>query len=482
VSIDSGPAKRKALSARHNPRGWFCHLLAAVSLAIPGAGRAQTVVTAYSCGDCFLNGIVAGPDGNLWITQSGGKSLVTYPPAIDRITPAGTMTSYPLDSGSIPWGIAPGADGNLWFTDYALSMIGRITPEGAITEYPVPTQNSGPSAICSGPDGNLWLLELGANQAARVTPAGIVTEFPIPAPNGQTPSITAGADGNLWFTESVGRIGRITPTGMVTEFPLPTPESLPLQITAGQDGNLWFTEDSPDTVPNTPVHFLNIARMTPSGVISEFTTPGLADWGYTHGIARGPDGNIWFGATTSSTGVGRIKPSGEITVFMPSLPIGSTALTVASGPDGNLWFTSWTPSVFGCPECCCVPSYAGYLQLSSCLPDANTLCLDGARFIVQAQWTDFQGNTGPGNVVPNVSSSDSGLFWFFGPDNWEMLLKVLNGCAVNDHYWFFGAASTDVGYTIQVTDTQTGDVKTYTNPLGTTSPAIIDTAAFGSCP
>jgi hypothetical protein len=119
---------------------------------------------------------------------------------------------------------------------------------------------------------------------------------------------------------------------------------------------------------------------------------------------------------------------------------------------------------------------------SGCTPDANTLCLNGARFEVRVQWTDFQGNTGAGNVVPGVSSPDSGLFWFFGPDNWEMLVKVLNGCDVNGNYWVFAAATTNVQYTLQVTDMQSGEVKTYTNPLGTSSPAITDAGAFASCP
>jgi hypothetical protein len=117
---------------------------------------------------------------------------------------------------------------------------------------------------------------------------------------------------------------------------------------------------------------------------------------------------------------------------------------------------------------------------TGCVADLNTLCLNGARFAVSVQWTDFQGNTGPGNVVPN-GSPDSGLMWFFGPDNWEMLVKVLNGCPVNNHYWVFAALTTNVQYTIQVTDTSTGEVKTYTNPLGNPSPAITDTAAFASC-
>lgn len=119
---------------------------------------------------------------------------------------------------------------------------------------------------------------------------------------------------------------------------------------------------------------------------------------------------------------------------------------------------------------------------AACVPDANTLCLNGGRFQVQAQWTDFQGESGLASVASGAVSNSSGVLWFFSPDNWELLVKVLNGCGVNGNYWFFGAASTNVQYTIQAIDTQTGDVKTYTNPLGSPSPAITDTAAFPGCP
>ena len=117
----------------------------------------------------------------------------------------------------------------------------------------------------------------------------------------------------------------------------------------------------------------------------------------------------------------------------------------------------------------------------TCTPDATTLCLNNNRFQVQVQWVDYFGNTGFGQVVQNFST-DSGLFWFFNANNWELMVKVLNGCGVNGHYWVFGAAATSVQYTITVSDTQTGEIKQYFNPLGTTAPAITDTSAFATCP
>ena len=72
--------------------------------------------------------------------------------------------------------------------------------------------------------------------------------------------------------------------------------------------------------------------------------------------------------------------------------------------------------------------------------------------------------------------------WFFAADNWEMLIKVLDGCGLNQNYWVFAAATTNVEYTLTVTDTMTGQEVSYFNPLGQAASAITDTAAFATCP
>jgi len=116
-----------------------------------------------------------------------------------------------------------------------------------------------------------------------------------------------------------------------------------------------------------------------------------------------------------------------------------------------------------------------------CFNTATTHCLNGGRFQVEVDWRDFGGGTGPGRVLPFMSD-DSGLFWFFDADNWEMLVKVLDGCGLNNRYWVFASATTDVAYTLTITDTQNGTVSQYSNPLGTAADAITDTDAFATCP
>jgi hypothetical protein len=130
-------------------------------------------------------------------------------------------------------------------------------------------------------------------------------------------------------------------------------------------------------------------------------------------------------------------------------------------------------------------------DIEPCAPDADTMCLNNGRFKVEVSWSDHHGATGPGMVAP-CSTDDSGLFYFFNEDNWEMLFKVLNGCNYNNHYWVYFAATTDVGFNVRVTDTLTGFTKAYSNKsgvdvdysneLGHPANAVTDNTAFATCP
>lgn len=103
------------------------------------------------------------------------------------------------------------------------------------------------------------------------------------------------------------------------------------------------------------------------------------------------------------------------------------------------------------------------------------------RFAVWANWTDFASNTGSATFVP-MTSSDSGVMWFFAPTNFEVLIKILDGCGLNSRYWVFFAATTSVQFQINVYDIDHDVLKTYTNTLGVSAAAITDTNAFATCP
>lgn len=115
---------------------------------------------------------------------------------------------------------------------------------------------------------------------------------------------------------------------------------------------------------------------------------------------------------------------------------------------------------------------------------ATTLCLQD-RFLVSTRWrtnatpgtlTDGQGQT------VGCANDGSGLFFFFSADNWEVMVKAINGCGLNDHHWIFSAATTNVFYRMEVLDVRAGVQKIYFNYPGPPAPAVTDTEAFATCP
>ena len=126
------------------------------------------------------------------------------------------------------------------------------------------------------------------------------------------------------------------------------------------------------------------------------------------------------------------------------------------------------------------PGYLTFPVAPFCVPSATTLCLDD-RFAVSAEWRNYSDVTGVASVA-SCGSDDSGLLWFFNPQNWEVLIKSVDGCGLNNRYWIYSAATTDVFYRITVTDVVAGASKTYFNYLGEPAKANNDSDAFATCP
>jgi hypothetical protein len=122
-----------------------------------------------------------------------------------------------------------------------------------------------------------------------------------------------------------------------------------------------------------------------------------------------------------------------------------------------------------------------------CIPTVNTLCIDDVpgdrRFEVTMNFSHGSALHGPAFAVATASLgvSNGGLFWFFSQRNPEVMVKVLNACSFNDRFWVFFTAGTNVGYTANVRDTSTGQVKTYSNADNNPAAPVQDTAAF-ACP
>jgi hypothetical protein len=187
-----------------------------------------------------------------------------------------------------------------------------------------------------------------------------------------------------------------------------------------------------------------------------------------HWVFYGALSNVEYALTVTDTWTGAVRR-----YVNPPGRLGSVGDTNAFGPLG----ATGSGLTFG-------PAAVAYepivrmrtAAVSPCAPSATRLCLQDGRFAVEARWKDFQGKTGQGEAVP-LAGGDTGYFWFFGPDNVEVVLKVLDGRPLNNKFWIFYGALSNVEYTLTVTDTETGKVRTYTNPSGKLA-SVADTGAF----
>jgi hypothetical protein len=120
-------------------------------------------------------------------------------------------------------------------------------------------------------------------------------------------------------------------------------------------------------------------------------------------------------------------------------------------------------------------------RVTACVPnlDPTALCLLQNRFLITA--TAAQG----AQLVPGQAKRDSsevGYFTFSPTTNVELVVKVLDSRAVNNFFWVVVTPLANVAYTLTVSDTMTGRIKTYTNPIGAQSSTIVDTGAFSPNP
>ncbi len=305
---------------------------ASAATGSPVSAPAEISQFPLSSESLFPGQLVAGADGNMWFllgeAEQGhtGAEPVNPRTVIDRITPDGQITEYPLLGPSREArALTAGPEGDLWYlTPFAL---GRMTLTGQVTEIPFSAPEKGNADfMTTGADGNFWVAsesKLDYGTISRVTPAGESADFPIPTHESGLGEIVLGPDGNVWFGEEFGRkIGRITPSGQITEFPVP---ERPGSLAVGPEGDIWFSQGQ-----------TGVGRITPTGEVSTFPVE--------HGrypsawpLTSGPDGRLWFHSETNV--LGRISPAGRVSYVRLPYRAG-TLIDAAAGPDGSIWYTA----------------------------------------------------------------------------------------------------------------------------------------------
>src|SRR6185369_11955957 len=145
------------------------------------------------------------------------------------------------------------------------------------------------------------------------------------------------------------------------------------------------------------------------------------------GLSASRDGVLWLlvyktvsGARPTLVGLA-VKDSEPI---YPEIPVEtrealdiSVIDSVAVTPDGCGWLAGWAARVGNAPLQASTRLFTG-----GCLTESPVLRLNKGRFRAQVHWRIPSGAAGLGQPVP--LQADSGAFWFFAPDNPELMVKV----------------------------------------------------------
>lgn len=282
------------------------------TITVPGAGVVD---------------LTAGP-GGMWYSALGPKQ-------IGRVSPAGGVRRFALpiaavDASAGSNDLVAGPDGNVWVTARTASawVLVRVRPngKGTVVDLGMPNQpgKDAVAALGTHKGGPLW-FGVWWNRAATITVDGTVASGPGVAEGFPQTAAAIGwaADrtGAMWFVYGRG-YGRIRGGTVSTWEPADGHKHEFRDIALGPDGNMWVAD-------NNNAERLGVGRISPTGALREFRVPG-GPWS----ITVGPDRNLWVSLPYS--GVARVTPKGMVTTYTG---VGPNPSSIASG-FGKLWLVT----------------------------------------------------------------------------------------------------------------------------------------------
>ena len=227
-----------------------------------------------------------------------------------------------------------------------------------------------------------------------------------------------------------------------------------------------YNDDGPGGAPGT---FLGSVTATANAI--PITSPQFYSIDFTGSGIVLPDNVVY---------VGFRWPGGNIGLCGDDSATTTLHTTYGSANSGASWINTQTMFSSDPPKVLGVRLDPGTTATTTCTPSATAMCLNNNRFKVEATFDTSSGQSGQAQTVK--LTDETGYLWFFSSNNIEVVVKALNACSFNNRYWVYSAGLTDVHVVLTVTDTETGVVRTYTNPQGRPFQPILDSSAFATCP
>jgi virginiamycin B lyase len=181
------------------------------------------------------HGVIVGPDGAPWITDSGLNAIVR----VDPVTLPAEAARANLNTATFD------RRGRIWFTGQS-GWYGRLDPAtGDMKAWPSP-RGYGPYGIATTPAGEVWYASLAGNHIARIDlDTGVAT--PVDPP---TARVWPDSKGRLWVSYwNTGHVGMYDPaTRAWREWKLPGERPQTYSVWVDSRDTVWLTEWSSNAI------------------------------------------------------------------------------------------------------------------------------------------------------------------------------------------------------------------------------------------
>jgi virginiamycin B lyase len=164
----------------------------------PRSGRVELIALGSNSSGSSPHGVIAGPDGAAWLTDSGQNAIV-------RVSwPAREVKLFPLPAGT-PYAnlntCAFDGDGDLWFTGQG-GYVGKVAVRTGVVSVQESPRGRGPYGICATPKGDVWWCSLAGSfiaQIDRQSGASRIVEPPTPRQGARR--VWSDSRGRIWVAE-----------------------------------------------------------------------------------------------------------------------------------------------------------------------------------------------------------------------------------------------------------------------------------------